>query len=83
MGKRIPGFVLMVFFLLAGHLHAQGYSWLAGGVSSPEDALENRIPVPPGFERVEVSPGSLAAWFPEAAAAFRGEPCEALSRRER
>lgn len=54
---------LLILFLLVGHLHAGEYLWLDGDPRSSEDSLEKRVPVPPGFERLDVTPGSFADWL--------------------
>jgi hypothetical protein len=67
-GRRAPGGILvraavMASAALAGTARAgdvADYPWLA---SAPAGTVGSRIPVPAGWQRPEVAPGSFAAWL--------------------
>ena len=61
---RIPSFVVLALaFILPLHAHAQRPHCTWQSQTDAKQTVERRIPPPPGFQRVEVRPGSFADWL--------------------
>jgi hypothetical protein len=60
------------------------YPWLAGDrdFPKPDASLEERFPVPPGYKRVKVPPGSFSEWLRTLPMAPEGTPAKSFDGKE-
>ncbi|MCK4836592.1 MAG: DUF4846 domain-containing protein, partial [Candidatus Aminicenantes bacterium] len=59
--KIFSGFIAIAFFTIPGFCHSPRYLWL--NQYQINQCITRRIPVPEGYQRIQIETGSFAAWL--------------------